>query len=58
LMSKFDDKICPQGPSRHHPVQVSTACIVCCCINDAICQGDMYTVAKEVILSVSCVVSC
>jgi hypothetical protein len=65
LMTMFHDKICPQeGPPSHLPVQVSTAerwvqkCIVCCCINDVICQGDMYTVVNKVILSVYCVVSC
>jgi hypothetical protein len=58
-------KFAHEGPPRHLAVQVSTAqqgeskkCIVCCCINDVICQGDMHTVAKKVKLSVCCVVSC
>ena len=59
LMRKYAHK----GPLCHLPVQVSTVqqvqiCLVCCCINYVICQWDMYTVAKEVTLSVCCVVSC
>ena len=32
--------------------KVSKNCIACCCINDVICQVDMYNVAKKVMLSV------
>ena len=54
LMTKFAHK----GPPHHLPVQVSTAqqgeYKHFCFINYVICQEDMYTVAKKVILSVCC----
>ena len=64
MMTESDDKIWPQEqPSCHLPVQVSTAQQgesknILYYINYAICQGDMYTVAKKVILSICCVVRC
>ena len=63
-MPNFDDKICPQWtaapPScsnEHSTTRGVQKCLVCGCINDVIFQGDMYTVAKKVILSVCCVVA-
>ena len=65
LMTKIDDKICPRRTatpascsSEHSTTRWVQKCIVCCCINYVIWQGYMYTVAKKVILSVCCVVSC
>ena len=66
LMTKLDDKLCPRRSaappyycsSEHSTTRWVQKCLVCYCINDVICQGDMYTVAKKVILSVCCVVSC
>jgi hypothetical protein len=50
-MPDFDDKFAHEGPPCHLPVQVSTA-QQDESKNYVICQGDMYTVAKKVILSV------
>ena len=64
LTTKFDDKMSqwrtapPTSCSSEYSTRrVQKGCI-CCCINDVIWQGDMYTVVKKVILSVCCVVSC
>ena len=56
LMTTFSH----EGPLRHLPVQVSTAQQgpKMYCMMLYICQGDMYTIAKKVILSVCCVVRC
>jgi hypothetical protein len=48
----------PKKDRREHSTRWVQKCLVCCCINDVIWQGDMYTVANKVILSVYCVVSC
>jgi hypothetical protein len=48
----------PSCSSEHITTRWVQKCLVCCWINDVICQGDMYMVAKKVILSVCCVVSC
>jgi hypothetical protein len=64
LMTKFDDKIClwrtaaPRSCSSDHSTWCVQKYIVRCSINYVICQGDMYTVAKKVILNVGCVVNC
>ena len=53
-MPDFDDKICPRRTaappscsSEHSTTRWVQKSIVCCCINDVIYQGDMYTVAKK-----------
>ena len=62
-MPDFDDNICPQRTAVPPSCEYSTTrwvqkCLVCCCINSAICQEGMYTVANKAILSVCCVVRC
>ena len=48
----------PSSSHEHSIIRWVQKCIVCCYMNYVICQGDMYAVARKLILSVCCVIRC